>query len=78
VLQNEIAAFKKLQPELEANHMGRWVLIHQRQLVGHYASFDAAADEAVQRFGRGPFLIRRVGAKPVALPASLAYTRPSA
>lgn len=78
ILQHEIDAFKKLQPELEAKHMGEWVLICHQQLVGYFASFDAAADDAIERFGSGPFLIRQVGAKPLALPASLAYTRTSA
>lgn len=77
-IQDEIDAFRKLQPELEAKHMGQWVLIHQHDLVGLYPTFEVAADNAVDRFGAGPFLIRQVGAKPQALPASLAYIRPSA
>ena len=56
-LADEIAAFKAMHAKLEAETMGQWVLIHQRQLVGSYASFDAAADVAVERFGSGPFLI---------------------
>ena len=28
-VNKEIAAYEKLQPELEANHMGKWVLIHE-------------------------------------------------
>lgn len=77
-IQDEIALFKSRQSEFEATHMGKWVLICKRQLIGFYASFDVAADDAVRQFGSGPFLIRQVGAKPQALPASLAHSRPSA
>jgi hypothetical protein len=77
-IQKEIEAFKAIQAQLEAEHMAKWVLIFHRELVGVYPSFDTAADVAIQRFGSGPFLIRQVGAQPVAVPASLAYARPSA
>lgn len=77
-IQDEIEAFNQLKPQLEAEHMGKWALLHDRQLIGLYVSFDAAADIAVDRFGSGPFLIRQIGAKPTPLPASLAYKRPSA
>jgi hypothetical protein len=75
-LDGEIDTFRRLLPQLEAKHKGQWVLIHHHTLIGTYQAFDAAADEAVRRFGSGPFLIRQIGARPVALPASLAYTRP--
>jgi hypothetical protein len=77
-IRDEIAAFKTMQARLEAEHLGKWVLIHQQRLVGLFISFDAAATEAVARFGNGPFLIRLVGEKPMALPASVAYARPHA
>jgi len=48
--------------------MGKWVLVRDRQLVGVYDSFDAAAEEAVKRFGGGPYLIRQIGAQQVNLP----------
>lgn len=72
-LDNEIAAFEKMQADLEANHMGEWVLIHGEDLIGTYESLDAAARVAVTRFGSGPYLIRQVGEHPVTLPASVLY-----
>jgi hypothetical protein len=75
-IRKEIEAFKAMQAKLEAEHMAEWVLIHHRQLIGVYPSFDSAADVAIERFGAGPFLIRQVGATPSVLPASLAYSRP--
>lgn len=72
-LDQEIAAYEQMQGDLEAHNMGQWVLIHDRQLVSTYDSFEKAAEDAVGRFGRGPFLIRQVGAPPVTLPASVMY-----
>ena len=75
VIAVEIEAFHQMQPKLEAEHMGRWVLIYQQRLINVYDSFEAAADDAVRQFGRGPYLIRQVGAPPLTLPASVAFFR---
>jgi hypothetical protein len=68
-----IAAYEKLKPELEAEHMGKWVLIYDTKLVSIFDTFESAAEEAVRKFGTGPYLIRQVGAPPVTLPASVMY-----
>ena len=44
---------------------------HQEEFVGVYATFAAAGRVAVRRFGRGPYLIREIGAPPLILPASV-------
>jgi len=72
-IDTEIAAYDKLRADLEANHMGKWVLVRDEKLEGMYDSFDAAAVDAVRRFGRGPYLIRQVGAPPITLPASVLF-----
>jgi len=72
-LDNEIAAFNGMREDLESKHMGRWVLVHGSKLEGVFDTFEAAAADAVKRFGRGPYLIRQVGAPPVTLPASVMY-----
>jgi hypothetical protein len=72
-IKDEIVAYETLQPELEEKHTGKWVLIFHRELVGIYESFELAAEDAVKRFGSGPYLIRQVGAPPVTLPASVMY-----
>jgi hypothetical protein len=72
-IQDDISAFEALRPELEARSMGKWVIFHNRELVGVYDSFEIAAENAVRQFGRGPYLIRQVGAPPVTLPASVMY-----
>ena len=72
-LSKEIAAYDTMRSELEVDHPGKWVILHDEALVGVYEEFDEAASEAIQRFGRGPYLIREVGAPPLTLPASVLY-----
>ena len=63
-IKEEIAAYELLRPELEEKHMGKWVLLYNLKLIDIYESFEAAAEDAVKRFGGGPYLIRQVGAPP--------------
>jgi hypothetical protein len=72
-LHDEIAAYEAMHADLEAAHLGEWALVHDRQLIGTYGSFDKAAREAVRKFGRGPYLIRQIGSAPISLPASVLY-----
>ena len=70
-LETEIQAFEARKAELEKHYKGKFVVFHGRELIGAFDTLDAAAADAVRRFGRGPYLIRQVGAPPVSLPASL-------
>jgi hypothetical protein len=72
-LQYEIDAYQRMEEELKAGHKDRWVIVHDGQLVDSFESFELAANEAVRKFGRGPFLIRQVGAPPTTLPISVMY-----
>lgn len=72
-IDQEIAAFEKMRSDLERDHLGKFVLIKHQKLVGVFESLDRAADAAVRQFGRGPYLLRQVGAPPVTLPASVMY-----
>lgn len=72
-LSDDIAMYEDMRADLEAQHLGKWALVRDRALVGIFANFDTVAAEAVRRFGRGPYLIRQVGARAVTLPASLMY-----
>ncbi len=74
-IDNEIHAYEAMREKLETEHMGKWVLVRESKLIGVFDSFEAAAEDAVRQFGRGPFLIRQIGAPPVTLPASLMYSR---
>jgi hypothetical protein len=72
-LESEIEAYEALKQDLEANHTGKWVLLKDRKLIDLYESFETAAQNAVRLYGRGPYLIRQVGAPPMILPASVMY-----
>jgi len=72
-LKDDIAAYDALRASLESSSLGKWVVFHDKQMIGLFESFDDAAKDAVHRFGRGPYLIRQVGAAPVTLPASVLY-----
>lgn len=72
-LSHQISAYEEMRNALETDYFGKWVVFHDGQLAGAYESFEAAAVDAVTRFGRGPYLIRRVGAGPPKLPASVLY-----
>ena len=72
-LTKEIAAYERMRSELETDHLGKWVIVHDELLVGVYTTFEEAAADAVQRFGRGPYLIREIGAAPMTFPASVLY-----
>ena len=72
-LNQEIKAYASMEKELENTNMGKWVVVHECKLAGMYESFEKAAEDAVGKFGRGPYLIKQVGAPPVVLPASVMY-----
>jgi hypothetical protein len=72
-LDSEIAVYETMRDELEAHHMGEWVVMRNGEVVSIYDSFEKAANDAVAKFGRGPYLIRQVGAPPVVMPASVMY-----
>lgn len=67
-LDIELAAYRSQLFDLESQFFGKWVVFHGEERVGIFEAFEAAANEAVQRFGRGPYLIRNIGAPPVSLP----------
>ncbi len=72
-LKDDIIAYEAIRPDLELKYSGNWVVVYDRQLVGTFPSFEAAAVEAVRRFGRGPYLIRQIGAGSVTLPSAALY-----
>jgi hypothetical protein len=72
-LNDDIAAYQVVRAGLEASIQGKWVVFRDKRLVGSFDSFDDAAKDAVGKFGRGPYLIRQVGAAAVRLPASVRY-----
>ena len=72
-LKDDIVAYDGMRSDLELKHLGKWVVIRDCKLIGAYNTFDEAAAQAVRQFGRGPYLIRQVGAPPLSLPAAALY-----
>ena len=72
-LQHDIEAYEREQAELEATSMGKWVLFHDAARICIVDTFDEVAQRAVKEFGDGPYLIRRIGASGLTLPASVMY-----
>ena len=69
LLSEEIAAYEKMRDILETDYFGKWVIVHDGQLIGTYDEFEKAAVDAVRKFGRGPYLIRQVGEPPMFVPS---------
>ena len=72
-LEAEIRAYETRLPELEKTYAGKFVVFKGDEFIGAWDTLNAAASEAVARFGRGPYLIRQVGASPPTLPASVLF-----
>jgi len=72
-LDADIAAYEKLLPSLKGS-IGKWVLVYKQELLGIFDALELAPGEAVKRFGRGPYLIRQIGAPPTSLPASVMFS----
>ena len=77
-LDENIAVYNKMRDYLEMELFGRWVVFHDEQLAGSYVELEDAAVDAIKRFGRGPYLIRKVGKAPLRLPPRLWYQIPHA
>jgi hypothetical protein len=72
-LDDEIRAFEARRADLERTYPNKFVVFKGSEFVGAWDTLDAAAQEAVRRFGRGPYLIRQVGAPPPVVPASVIF-----
>jgi hypothetical protein len=70
VLETEIQTYEQRLPELVQHYGGKFVVFRNSDFVGAFDTFENAAMEAVRRFGRGPYLIRQVGAPDPSIPVS--------
>ncbi len=71
-LESNIAAFEVQRGQLQCDHLGKWVVFYDEQLIGIFEDLEDAAQAALERFGRGPYLIRQITNAPARLPVSLA------
>lgn len=74
VLSEEQVAYEARRAELERDHSGEWVVFYGEELVGIYGDFQDAAEDALHKFGLGPYLIEQVGAPPPQVRSFLLYT----
>ena len=72
-LSRQIVAYETMQSDLETDQFGKWVVFYDEELVGIYETDREAVGTAIERFGRGPYLIRQVGIQPVPPLASVIY-----
>ena len=72
-IEKEKMAYEAMQEDLEARHWGKWVVFYDMKFIGSYDSFHQASEVAVERFGRGPYLIKQVGEGPIALPPAVLF-----
>ena len=66
-LKKNQAAFNKIKEEMEANYLGRTVLLHNGEVIDVYNDKDDAYDIACEKFGLGHFSLHEVGERPIDL-----------
>lgn len=68
VLEAELATFARNLELLEREHHGKFVVVHGDEIVDTFDTFQAAADEALRRFGDSEsYLIRQIKGAPIRL-----------
>ena len=74
ILDDNIQIFLEMSDELNQHHAGKFILIYNSEFIASYDNFDNAAKDAVEKFCKGPYLIRQVGAPTeMTMPASVAH-----
>jgi hypothetical protein len=62
-LEKEIAVYEKTKADLLKTYEGKFVVIHGDEFCGAFDTAENAYAEGVKRFGREPFLMKKVTAK---------------
>ena len=63
VLERELATFERLKAGLLKTHHGKFALIKGDEFIDAFDTLDNAYKAGVVRFGREPFLIKRISEK---------------
>jgi len=66
-LQKEIETYNKFLPKLLDKNSGEYVLIKGDKLIGTFADMGDALDRGYEKFGKPPFLVRKISAVPEVL-----------
>ena len=72
-LEQEILAYDEMRADLEENHFNEWVVVRHGKVACHYDNPEECLQFAIEHFGRGPYLVRQVGAPPESLPVSALF-----
>lgn len=59
-LEKELALFEAKKAELLQTHQGKFALIHGDEFVDAFDSAENAYDVGVQKFGKEPFLVKKI------------------
>ena len=68
-LEDEIAAYDRLKPQLVVRHPDKWVIVQGQQVVGIFDSLEGAAEMANMKFAQGPWIVRGIGTDFITMPA---------
>lgn len=70
---DHVAYNEKYRQDMEREHFGRVVLMHQGEIVGIYNDMGDAYSIGCEKYGLGNFFMKRIGQQPAQL-GSLAIT----
>ena len=62
-LEKELALYEKMKADLLKAYNNKFVLIHGEEFCGAFDTAENAYSEGVKRFGREPFLVKKVVAQ---------------
>lgn len=60
MLDKERNFYNEKREELVSQHLGKFVLIKEEEVVGVYNKIEEALAEGARRFGMQPFLVRQI------------------
>lgn len=59
-LERELKVFEEKLPELLKQHAGKFVLIHEDDVVDFYNAYEDAIRAGYEKFGPTPFLVKKI------------------
>jgi hypothetical protein len=59
-LKAEIATYQQHRSRLVAEAEGKYVLIHDSDVVGTYDTYEDALNTGYKQFGLGPFMVQQI------------------
>ena len=60
-LETEIRRYEEMRGDLEQRSMGKFAVLHGRELLGVFDDFNSANQEAERLLKGAPFLVRQIG-----------------